>query len=207
MSNTTKNASAADSRQDAKGTITTVLLSTVQQNIKWKAYVGNVSGTLVLRDAEDYSIYEWASGGNPDGEVYMTRNSTVDWGTIQCANYTEIAAEETNLGHSNTAADNINNTFHYRIHEPFDVGVIPIAQSTCKSTATWVNNTVQVMATTSLFQEVLLMDSSSKIIYTTLIDQNTKGFDTNSLYDFQALVPDSTSATVSIYYFYVEISG
>src|SRR3989344_4000646 len=116
VSNTTKNSTTPGSRNDSKGTITTILLSTTQQNIKWKAYVGNVSGTLVLRDADDYSIYEWAAGGSPDGEVYITRNSTVTWSTIQCANDTSITDEQNTLGHSATASDNINNTFLTRVH-------------------------------------------------------------------------------------------
>jgi hypothetical protein len=207
ISNTSKVASSPDSRTDNKGTITTILLATIQQNIKWKAYVGNVSGTLVLRDADSYSIYEWPSGGDPDGEVYMTRNTSLDWNSIQCANLTQIANEQTALGHAATAVDNINNTFHYRIHEPFDVGTIHIDQSLCKSTSTWVNATSQVMSTSSLYQEVLLMDSIGKIVYTSLIDQNARGFNNRSNYDFQAIVPDFTTSSIATYYFYVEISG
>ena len=206
VSNTTKNASAPDFRTDAKGTITTVLLTTVQQNIKWKAYVGNVSGTLVLRDADSFTLYQWPTGGSPDGKVYMTINNTIDWSTIQCANDSQVISLQTALGFLPTAVDNINNTFSNKIHENFDVGVIPIAGSSCKSTATWINNSQQTLTPTSLFQEVLLMDLSSRIVFTTLIDQNVKGFN-NKTYDFQALVPDYSTAAVATYYFYLEISG
>jgi hypothetical protein len=210
VSNTTKESTPPGERTDPKGTITTLNLNTIQQNIKWKAYVGNVSGTLVLRDAEDYSIYEWASGGSPDGEVYMTRNNSIDWSTIQCANVTDIETEQDVLGHSSAAIDNINNTFRQRIHKAFDVGTINILQSTCKATATFVNNTEQTLAIDSKFQEVLLMDADSKIIYATLLDQDTDSYKHPSegvTYDFQAIVPDYTSAEIATYYFYVEISG
>ena len=207
VTNSSKNASSPASRTDNKGTITTVNLNTVQQNIKWKAYVGNVSGTLVLMDADSYAIYNWPSGGDPDGEVYMTRNSSISWNSIQCANYTQINTEETALGHSSTSVDNINNTFHYRTHEAFEVGTIPIAQSTCKSTTTWVNATQQAMTINSLYQEVLLMDSIGAIVYSALIDQNTRGFNNRSYYDFQGIVPDYTTSSIATYYFYVEISG
>ena len=136
ISNTTKNASTGDSRNDTKGTITTVILTTIQQNIKWKSYVGNVSGTLVLRDADDYSIYEWASGGAPDGEVYITRNDSIDWASIKCANQTSITNEETELGHASSSGDNINHTFDSNYHQEFDVGETTIAISSCKSLAT-----------------------------------------------------------------------
>ena len=49
-----------DNRSDAGGTITTMVLSAVQQNDKWKAYVGNVSGSLTLDDSNGYTIYRWA---------------------------------------------------------------------------------------------------------------------------------------------------
>ncbi len=211
-SNSTKSASSPANRTDDKGYIHVLTLETIQQNIKWKAYVGNVSGTLVLRDADDYSIYEWPSGGAPDGEVYITRNSTIDWSTIQCANDTEITQEQNSLGHAAAAADNINNTFSSNLHEQFDVGENTISSSTCKSMATWVNNTAQTMAEDALFQEVLLMDTSERIVYASLIDQDTSsyrddGATTNITYDFQAIIPDIDGAGVSTYYFYVEISG
>jgi hypothetical protein len=209
VSNSTKNASSPGSRTDAKGTITTILLTTIQQNTKWKAYVGNVSGTLVLRDAEEYSIYQWPQGGSPDGEVYLTRNSTLDWSTVQCANETPIENEEVSLGHTTTATDNINNTFSSRLHESIVTGVTTIANSTCKSTVTWFNNTAQTITQNSstYFPEVLLMDSSLRIIYTTIIDQNVLGYRNDTRFDFQSIVPDFTTSSTATYYFYVEISG
>jgi len=221
ISNTTKNASSGDSRNDSKGTITTVLITTVQQNIKWKSYVGNVSGTLVLRDADDFSIYEWASGGAPDGEVYITRNDSIDWASIKCANQTGITNEETVLGHSSSSGDNINFTFDSNYHQEFDVGETTIAISSCKSLATWINNTAQNFNQTNenstLFQEVLLMDNNLNIVYATLLDQDTRGYrddldnttslGSNTTYDFQAIIPDYTGLPIARYYFYVEISG
>jgi hypothetical protein len=208
-SNSTKNATNPDNRTDNKGTITTVTLSTTQQNIKWKAYVGNVSGTLVLKDADSYSLYEWPAAGSPDGKVYITMNSTIDWSTIQCANETDVLVQQAALGHLISAVDNINNTFSTRIHQNFDVGTHPIGQSTCKSAFPWVNSTAQTPSISALFEEVLLMDASLRIIYTGLIDQDTSGYrnDGTTKYDFQALVPDYTSSTTATYYFYVEISG
>jgi hypothetical protein len=61
IDNSTKSVTPATYREDPKGTITTITLNSVQQNTKWKAYIGNVTGTLVLRDSDDYSIYEWSA--------------------------------------------------------------------------------------------------------------------------------------------------
>ncbi|MBD3203542.1 hypothetical protein GF327_04560, partial [Candidatus Woesearchaeota archaeon] len=54
-SNSTKNATDADNRSDEKGTITTVVLDSIQQDYKWKAYVGNVTSTFTLDDEADYT--------------------------------------------------------------------------------------------------------------------------------------------------------
>ncbi|MDH5796919.1 MAG: hypothetical protein OEY79_05220, partial [Anaplasmataceae bacterium] len=120
--------------------------------------------------------------------------------------------EETFLGHTSTASDNINNTFLNRVHKSFDVGVVPIGASTCKALVTWVNDTVQSQTESALFQEVLLMDANSQLVYTALIDQDTSSYkddvaSANVTYDFQALVPDINGVGVTTYYFYVEITG
>ena len=208
VTNTSKNATSPDGRTDDKGFIHTIILSGTVQNNRWKAYVGNVSGTLVLRDADDYSIYEWPTLSSPDGQVFITRNDTVNWNTIRCANETAILAEQSSLGHSATAGDNINNTFLNRIHEQFVVGTTTIVNSTCKSTATWVNNTEQTLTESSLFPEVLLMDIDLRLVFTTRIDQDTSSYrngTTNTTYDFQAILPDLATASTSTYYFYLEI--
>jgi hypothetical protein len=211
-SNSTKNSSNPDSRNDTKGTITTIVIDAVQQDNKWKAYVGNVTGTLVLRDASDYSIYEWTSIGNPSGEVYITRNDSITWSNIKCANSTHISTEETALNHSSTAGDNIQNTFSSQAHKSFWVGdITEIANSTCYSTATWVNDTEQTITENSLYQEVVLYDDLN-IIYATILEDDLSGYknDTNTTYDFQSIVPDSALSGSSgqvTYYFYVEIES
>ncbi|MEM3373992.1 MAG: hypothetical protein QW757_03200 [Candidatus Woesearchaeota archaeon] len=209
ITNSSKVAKTPDNRTDAKGTITTIFLNTVQQNIRWKAYVGNVSGKLVLRDAEQYSIYEWPAMANPDGVIFITMNQSIDWTTIQCANTSDIQNFQLSLGHSNSALDNVNNTFNTKIHQSFDVGVKPFSSNQCWSAFPWVNNSAQTPSTNALFQEVLLMDANRRIIFASLIDQDTQSYrnDGTTKYDFQALVPDYTSAENALYYFYVEISG
>lgn len=210
ITNSTKAVTAASSRQDPKGTITTITLNSVQQNVKWKAYIGNVTGTLVLRDADDYSIYEWSAIASPSGEVYITRNSSVDWSTIQCANTTNIQTEQTSLGHGGSASDNIVNTFGSTTHQAIGVAGYTIAQSTCKSAFPWVNNTAQTPSISAIFQEVLLMDASYRIVYTSVINQDKSGYRNDTIEDrtdFEAIVPDFASISVATYYFYVEIDG
>ncbi|MBN2422002.1 hypothetical protein JXB41_02145 [Candidatus Woesearchaeota archaeon] len=212
ISNSTKNATPPQSRNDSKGTITTLVLTAVQQNTKWKAYVGNVTGTLVLKDSSDYSIYEWTALGNPTGEVYITRNETITWANIKCANSTIIENEQTAINHSSIASDNINSTFSNIAHTSFWVGdITQIASSSCQSTATWVNDSSQTIDENALFQEILLQDDLN-LIYATILEQDEFGYrnDSSTTYDFQAIIADSGlpgSEGQITYYFYVEIQS
>jgi len=208
ISNSTKNATPAESRTDGKGTITTLVLTTMQQNNKWKAYVGNVSGTLVLRDTSDYSIYEWTAIDDPSGTVFITRNNSITWSDIECADSSVIAGEQVQLDHTVTAADNINHTFNHIAHSSLYVGSVLIGNSTCPSTATWISDEEQAISEDSDFQEILLSDGES-LVYATIIESDSQSYRNESVtYDFQAIVADSGlpgSTGQATYYFYVEI--
>jgi hypothetical protein len=203
-SSETKTPAPAQSLNTSGGSFTTVILSSQTQNLKWKAYAGNVTGVLTLDDSGNYSIYQWQLTAMA-GEVYATRNNSIYWPSIMCANSAQIVAEETAMNHTTTNADSINNTFHYRLHRGFYVGLQNISQSTCQSTFTWANNTAQTPSVTAPFQELLLTDGSS-LVYATFIDDNTQGFNFNK-YDFQMIVAERGIGGYANtrYYFYMEL--
>jgi len=209
ISHTTKGTVQPDSRNDSKGTINTVILTATQQDMKWKAYVGNVSSTFVLDDANDYSIYRW----NMDsfaGQVYITRNNSITWGSVDCATAGNKVTEDSSIGHLSVSADSVNRTFASQIHRNLTVGSKFIANDTCYSTATWQNSTQPTLTKTIPFQEILLWDGSH-MAYTTFVENDKAGYrnDTPSTtYDFQAIVPDDGQASSSPlrYYFYLELS-
>ena len=190
---------------DAKGTITTVTLSANQQDYKWKAYVGNVTGKVALDDANGKSIYDWDLGTSSGGEVYVSRHSNINWGSIGCANQASIDAEHVALGISGSAADSINATFNYTTHKPMTVGTNPVLNN-CYSSATYINDIRQTMNSAAFFQEVLLRDTTTgNMVYSTFIESAHTGFDNNP-HDFQLLVAENESATVPTnYYFWVEL--
>lgn len=186
------------------GTITTLIINTTTQNPRWKAYVGNVTGKLILEDARNYSIYEW-SISTVAGEVYVTRNNSINWSGIQCPNSSHVAQEEVEMKHNATADDSISNTFTLSTHSPFWTASTEFVADECNNTLiTYVNDTAQ--SGTTDFQELLLWDGES-MVYTSIIENKTQGFDLG-YYDFQMIVPEKGWAgpvSSTPYYFYVEL--
>ncbi len=187
------------------GTFTTINLYGETQNLRWKAYAGNVSGRLTLDDGGNYTIYDW-SLATVAGEVYTSRNDSIDWSDISCANQAMIYSEEAALNHTTTRADSINSTFKTTLHEEFYIGVSHIPASTCRSTATWVNDTAQAASEDALFQEMLLSDGSS-LVYATILRDGEQGFNYKE-YDFQMIVPekDLPGEQSTKYYFWLELT-
>lgn len=189
---------------DTKGTITTLQLSAIQQNYKWKAYVGNVTGSLALADANGERIYDW-SLGTTAGEVYVSRYSTINFNNMTCANQTSILTDQGNLSIVTGASDSINSTFNYTTHSQFLVGTTLIGG--CKATATYVNDARQASINASVFQEVLLMDAGTQFMtYATIINASSVGYNGGNRYDFQMIVAENESSnTPTNYYFWVEL--
>jgi hypothetical protein len=77
--------------------------------------------------------------------------------------------------------------------------------STCRSIATYVNDTAQASLESASFQEMLLQDGYNRMVYATLINQNTTGYN-NQKYDFQMIVAENEwQTTPTTYYLYVEL--
>jgi hypothetical protein len=205
VSNSTAAAGLSNRSDELPGTITTVILSANQQDFKWKAYVGNVTGKVALDDANAKSIYDWDLGTAGGGEVYVSRFSNINWGSINCATSTSWDREHTALGIVGTAADSINNTFNYTNHRAITIATNPV-RTTCPSTATYINDAAQTMDSNAFFQEILLRDTTTdNMVYSTLIESAHTGFD-NQPHDFQLIVAENESATVpSTYFFWVEL--
>lgn len=186
------------------GTITTLRLNVSQQDSAWKAYVGNVTGKLVLQDSSNYTIYDW-NLATITGEVYASRATSVTWSNLNCSNSTILSNEYTAVNMVDSDPDSINKTFNETTHKSFLVGAISISNSTCKSLATFnATSSRQTISETMLFQEVLLTDFTS-MVYATILEPNKVGYN-NKTFDFQMIVPDSDLAnTNTSYYFWAEL--
>jgi hypothetical protein len=189
----------------AGGFIFTINLEGISQNNRWKAYVGNVSGKLTLDDANDYTIYDWTMTTSISGEVYATRTSgSINWASINCSNTTTLSAEEIAMNHTSNPSDNITRTFNETSHNEFYVGDIRIPVSQCPSTNLYVNDTRGI---SDDFEEIVLYDGTN-IVYSTIMEQDTRGY-SNATYDFQMILPEmgtSGWSSSTPYYFFVELS-
>lgn len=204
--NTTETANIAPSTliNTSGGTFTTLFLNVTSQNYRWKAYVGNVTGKLTLDDSGNKSIYDW-SLSTVTGNVYATRNSSIDWSSLSCAQRTTIYSEESSLGLVTSKEDSINSTFNNTIHKSFYAANSFITNSTCPAIATYLNDAAQTPDESASFQEILLEDSMNRMVYSTVIESSVLGFDNNP-YDFQMIVADDESTlSATPYYFYVEL--
>jgi hypothetical protein len=201
--NSSSNGSLATARNDSGGYIYVANINTIQQNTNWKAYLGNVTGSLTLDDSTFHTIYDWDIAMT-SGEVYSTRNSSVMWTTIGCAGGNNVSQENTYFGFNPVSADNINGTFNATAHKSFIVGTRPIAASSCNATALYVNDTRQPVTASSKWQETLLSDGRS-LIFASIMEDNYWGYN-NLTYDFQMILPENgSSLNTNPYYFWVEL--
>jgi len=171
----------------------------------WQGYFGNISGSILLGDANNNTLYNWTSA-SPGGEIYATRSGTApNWDNIRCATTAELDAEDTTLGvNSSIDQDSVNRTFlNDTLFDNFYVGNINI-NTTQNCYAVNLNNNTG--APSADFQEVLLHDGAA-LIYTSVISQDAVGFDGRA-HDFEMMVGEdghNGDSNPTVYYFYVEL--
>jgi hypothetical protein len=184
------------------GNIATYNLTANMKNIRWKAFVGWVTGKFTLDDSTGATVYDWTVS-TVNGRVFATRNgSTISWSTINCSNDSLVDLENYRMNHT-SADDNITITFNNRSHAAFYVGSKYFSANICNfSLNTYVNNATQ----TTYFKETALFDGAS-IVYSTKIENHIVGYD-NVPYDFQMIVPENGVpgySGITPYYLYVEL--
>ena len=86
----------AQSIQAQAGNVTEVNIHGYSPTQSWQGYFGNITGTIQLADANDNVMYNW-SLASPQGEIYSSTSSSLDWTQIQCFNFTA-----TGIGSGNT---------------------------------------------------------------------------------------------------------
>jgi hypothetical protein len=197
------------------GNITGLVLEGISQTRAWQGYYGNISGTITLDDANNYTFYNWESS-EPRGQIYATLDLSIGWTGVQCFNFTNVSSAnmsvmEAYYGIASDDYDGVNETFNNTDHQAFQVG--SRTMTGCPTTYVFQDDVSQVQN----FTDVLLFDpllNDTGWIYTTLIE--TKAPNTHAKAtcyngdqcDFQLLVNDDghgTDTATTTYYFWVEL--
>lgn len=208
----------ADQTQDiVAGNITQLTIDAISQTRAWAGFYGNISGTITLDDASNYTFYNWTSA-EPQGQVYATLTNTVDWNNLNCMDFTDVTGNvnetifENHYGIETDDVDGVEETFNWTNHPAFTVGYRSFTG--CPTTYVYQNDAAQ----STNFVNVLLADDNNDAdgwVFTTLIenkDANQTGTD-KACYngedcDFQILVADDghdTNVAVTTYYIWVEL--
>ncbi len=224
-----KNSTSAvpDAPQDHEalaGNVTEITITGFSTTRSWQGYYGNVTGVIQLADSADNVMYNW-SEANPRGEVYASRNGTINWNYVQCLNYTAngtYCADDTNRAgatslcgmnytqlHTNynissDDVDAVNNTFTLNNHALFYTGSLNFSLGECKNMKVY--NSTGVGA----FDEALLYEPTGRsVIFTSILQRDANGFDSKT-HDFEMLVLEDGHATdiiTTTYYFYIELGA
>jgi hypothetical protein len=184
------------------GNVTEININALTVTTSWQGYYGDVTGTVILQDANNNTFYNW-SLTSYSGRVFATRSSTITWSAVNCTNATARATEETYLGQTSADSDSVTNTYNLTTHPSFQVGSVDINADSCFSTFGYVDNASQ-----STNFAMVLLQSGANIIYTTLTNQSTNGFNGEE-HDFQLLVGEnekSGNQGVTTYYFWTEFT-
>jgi hypothetical protein len=185
------------------GNVSELTISATAITDVWQGYFGNITGTVVLDDANNKSMYAWQDL-SPAGEIFAVRTAdAVSWASISCANNSEIAAEESALNITAGELDGINETFNRTSTTDIYVGTQPVAD--CIFSQYLFEN--DAAAVSNNFEEILLHDGTN-MVYTAIINQDKTGYD-NAAHDFQLMVPEdghSGNTATTPYYFYVELN-
>ena len=204
------------SRPAYAGNVTELAIYTQTTTLGWQGYYGNITGTIVLDDANNHTMYDWAIA-HPEGEIYAVIQPVADWDQVVCASFYNISYIENNTYNFNTFpngtlkpsvdADSITSTFTANFDGDFYVGSTRInSTSGCKAAYLYVNDAADPSKT---FPEVLLYDQVNKnLIFTSILVENSAtGFD-GLKHDFQLIVAENGhngDETTTQYYFYVEL--
>jgi len=207
------------------GNITEFNTDTSSITRTWQGYFGNITGAIVLGDANNNTLYDWDLA-MPQGEIFATRTASVPaWSDVACSTAAELEAEDTAMGITDQSIqeDAINRTFQVLgspeaqarygttlAHPQFWVADSQVNANTCA--IAYMYNATE--SESQYFREVILSDqASAPIIYAAFTAHtfstaaDVVGFDGGE-HDFQMIVAEDghgTDTATTLYYFYLEL--
>ena len=213
--------------QAQAGNVTEINIFGYSPTQTWQGYFGNITGTIQLADAGDNVMYNW-SLASPQGEIYASTNSSINWANIQCFNYTADGSYDSDISNAGNTSmygtnltqleaafnidwddvDGVNETFNLKgpgTHDMFYTNNLQFDEGECRSTRLFGDTG---NGTSNEFEEVLMYEPTTRsIVFASIIDEDIMGFDGRS-HDFEMLVLEDghgTDTAESTFYFYVEL--
>ena len=178
-----------DSVDLQSGVIYSANLSTEQATFRWVGLFGNVSGTIILGDADADIFYSWNAKGNL---VYASDEANPDWTSVSDASLGDVISSYPYL---NQGSDNYNVTF---------VGVSESIGSQIFSVSSDYATTYTGLSTT--WKTYSLKDGAD-IIFVGKIVEDGVAYD-GSVADFQMIIPEdgvNGDASLTTYNLWVEL--
>jgi len=208
---------APSTQPSEAGNTTSMSITVTDTSRRWQGFYGNVSGSITLADSSSNSLYNWINA-DPDGEVFASNHTTVNWPRIFCVNFSAAVAEEnlnrdslnTYIGYTSDSdralKDSVNATFNQTFGDDGSILRIGSRVITNADNCSMVTlNTASGYQTTQ-FKEVLLTDNQS-VVFASILENNVNGFK-NHPTDFEMIVGVNGTATSATrnYYFFVELT-
>jgi hypothetical protein len=209
--------SGSQSTQADAGNVTQLIIETSTVTKRWQGYYGNITGSVTLDDANNWTMFDWGDVPNPKGEVYAANATVSDWSTIRCINLSStypghnctgqneaclnVTEIENAYGMTATDSDGVDETFNETLGS-ITVGTVTV--NNCPMVNLYVNSSKQ---STYYWNETMLtINNTETIIYASIIHANTYGFN-NKTWDFQMIVGDNgDDSLTTTYNFYIELS-
>ena len=91
------NYSSSASTPVQAGNVTELNLSGGAITEHWAGFYGEISGNISLSNSDGDVFYNWAGLGAPEGEVFASNESSVDWSGVGCAASAEITGIQNSL--------------------------------------------------------------------------------------------------------------
>jgi len=220
-------ADSPSSVQAQAGNVTELNIFGYSITQSWQGYFGNVTGTIQLTDGSDNVFYNW-SLASPQGEIYASTNSSIDWAYVQCFNFsaagtyaddtaqagatslygTNLTQLESAFNIGSTDVDGVNETFTLLgagTHDLFYTNSLQFSEGECPNTRVFSDAGT---GESNKFEEALLYEPTTRsVIFASILDQDLAGFDSRT-HDFEMLVLEdghNADTATTTYYFYVEL--
>ena len=202
--------------QAQAGNVTQLTITADQISQRWQGYYGNISGTIVLEDASNFTLFQWDTGvSNAQGEVYAAISTVSNWAEVYCANLStsqpgvnctgpgieclNITELQGKFGGAVDASESITGTFQ----NLSNISIHTRDLINCSAVHLFQNDST---SRDNTWAEVILWENNTEnVIFASIIDNDEWGFN-NRTWDFQMIVGANQTPQIYSYNFYVELT-